>query len=170
MYNNPYSYNPQASIDRLNEQINNLEKMKAQMQQPPVQQPITQNFQLAPANRDVIKYATSIDEVQRDMVIGDTPYFSKDMSVVWIKNTKGEIKTYELNEIVPKDEKDIQIEMLQAQIDELKKGMVANEQCNTNVIQPKITTNTETNNESIGTTIESTKSTSISRVSTSKKK
>lgn len=175
MYNNPYmnGYNPQASIDKLNEQINNLERMKAQMQQNAVQQPVpnvTQNFQLAPANRDVIKYATSIDEVQRDMVIGDTPYFSKDMSVVWIKNTKGEIKTYELNEIVPKDEKDIQIEMLQAQIDELKKGMVANEQCNTNVIQPKITTNTETNNESIGTTIESTKPTSISRVSTSKKK
>jgi len=124
MYNNPYMnlYNPQTNIDKLNEQINNLEKIKAQMQQP---QPtnLTQNFQLAPTNRDVIKYAASLDEVQRDMVIGDTPYFSKDMSVVWIKNTKGEIKTYELNEIIPKDNKDLQIEYLQAQIEELKKGM-----------------------------------------------
>ena len=39
------------------------------------------------------------------------------------KNTKGDIKTYELKEIVQKDEKDIQIEYLQAQIEELKKGM-----------------------------------------------
>lgn len=130
MYGNPYinAYNPQTSIDKLNEQINNLERMKAQMQQP-VQQPtnLTQNFQLAPTNRDVIKYANSIDEVQRDMVVGDTPYFSKDMSVVWIKNTKGEIKTYELNEIVPKDEKDIKIEFLMTQIEQLKKEMKNNE-------------------------------------------
>jgi len=126
MYNNPYlnAYNPQMSIDKLNEQINNLERMKAQMQQPV--QPITQNFQLAPS-RDVIRYASSLDEVQRDMVIGDTPYFSKDMSVVWIKNTKGEIKTYELNEIVPKDEKDIKIEFLMSQIEDLKKEMKNNE-------------------------------------------
>ena len=82
----------------------------------------------------MIRYATSMEEVQRDMVIGDTPYFSKDMSVVWIKNTKGEIKTYELNEIIPKDEKDLKIEYLQAQIEELKKGMKKNES-NTNIIE-----------------------------------
>ena len=87
MYGNPYitAYSPQMSIDRLNEQINNLERMKSQMQQQP-QQPqatnLTQNFQLAPTSRDVIRYASSLEEVQRDMVIGDTPYFSKDMSVV----------------------------------------------------------------------------------------
>lgn len=133
MYNNPYinSYNPQVSVDRINSQIAELEKMKTQMQQP-IQTPtnLTQNFQIAPTNRDVIKYATSIDEVQRDMVVGDTPYFSKDMSVVWIKNTKGDIKTYELNEIIPKDNKDLQIEYLQAQIEELKKGMIKNEPSN----------------------------------------
>ena len=130
MYNNPYmsnTYNPQTNIDRLNEQINNLEKLKAQMQQP-MQQPtnLTQNFQIAPTNRDVIKYANSIDEVQRDMVIGETPYFSKDMSVVWIKNVKGEIKTYELTEIVPKDDKDILIESLQMQIVDLRKEIKEN--------------------------------------------
>lgn len=131
MYNNPYmptTYNQQASLDRINAQINELEKLKQQVQQP-LQQPtnLTQNFQIAPTNREVIKYANSMEEVQRDLVVGDTPYFSKDMSVVWIKNTKGDIKTYELNEIVPKDKKDIQIEYLQAQIEELKKGMTKNE-------------------------------------------
>ena len=160
MYNNPFmqgGYNTQVNLDRINAQINELEKMKTQIQQP-VQQPtnLTQNFQLAPANRDVIKYANSMEEVQRDMVIGDTPYFSKDMSVVWIKNTKGEIKTYELTEIIPKDDKDIQIEMLQAQINEMK-GMIQN---------------AKPNDEFINEPVESKESTnvSISRTSTKAKK
>lgn len=158
MYNNPYmnAYNPQVNIDRLNEQINNLEKMKTQLQQP-VQQPtnLTQNFQIAPTNREVIRYANSVDEVQRDLVIGDTPYFSKDMSVVWIKNTKGEIKTYELTEIVPKDEKDIKIEFLEAQIKELKEGM--------NI-------NAKSNDDDVAKPIESKKSTNVSNGGTSKTK
>ena len=136
MYNNPYvsSYNTQPSLDRINAQINELEKMKEQMQRPVQPQPtnLTQNFQLAPTNRDVIRYAGSMDEVQRDMVIGDTPYFSKDMSVVWIKNTKGEIKTYELKEIVQKDEKDLMIENLQYQISELRKEMKENAKSSSN--------------------------------------
>jgi len=129
MYNNPYmnTYNSQPSIDRINAQMNELQKMKEQLQQP-IQPPtnLTQNFQLAPTTRDVIKYANSIDEVQREMIVGDTPFFAKDMSVVWIKNMKGEIKAYELNEIIPKDNKDMQIEYLQAQIEELKKEMNKN--------------------------------------------
>ena len=129
MYNNPYmnSYNPQMTVDRINAQMNELEKMKQQIQQP-VQQPtnLTQNFQISPTNRDVIKYASSLEEVNRDMVIGDTPFFSKDMSVVWIKNTKGEIKTYELKEIIPKDERDLLIESLQMQLTELRKEVKEN--------------------------------------------
>lgn len=130
--NNPFmpsAYNPQATVDKINAQINELERLKSQIPQNNPQQPtnLTQNFQLAPQNHDVIKYASSMEEVQRDMVIGDTPYFSKDMSVVWIKNTKGEIKTYELNEIIPLDSKDIKIQYLEAQIEELKKGMLNNE-------------------------------------------
>lgn len=161
MYGNPYmpqTFNRQEAVDRINANMNELERMKQQLQQPP-QQPtnLTQNFQLAPQNRDVIRYATSIDEVNRDMVIGDTPYFSKDMSVVWIKNTKGEIKTYELNEIIPKDEKDLKIEFLQAQIEELKKGMKLNES-NTNV------------NESTTSSIEKSEPSNVSTVSKSKAK
>ena len=170
MYNNPFNiYNQQMSLDRLNEQINHLEKMKSQLQQP---QPtnLTQNFQLAPTSRDVIRYASSLEEVQRDMVIGDTPYFSKDMSIVWVKNVKGEIKTYELIEIIPKDEKDMQIEMLQEQINELKKGMVTNEQFSTDAIPTEDATDTTRNDEKVGTTTKSEKSTSVQRVQTSKKK
>lgn len=112
-------FNQMAQIDRINGQIAELEKIRSQMQQPT---PITQNFQIAPS-REIIRYANSLEEVQRDMVVGDTPYFSKDMSVVWIKNTNGDIKTYELSEIIPKDDKDIRIEFLEAQIKELREEM-----------------------------------------------
>lgn len=175
MYGNPYisnTYNPQVSIDRINTQIAELEKMKSQIpQQPITTQPtnLTQNFQIAPTNREVIKYASSLEEVQRDMVIGDTPYFSKDMSVVWIKNTKGDIKTYELKEIVPLDEKDIQIQYLQAQIEELK-GKINDESNVTNANTKQSTTNTTTNDGEVGTTIKTSKPTSVSKVSGSKTK
>lgn len=136
MYNSPYfaGYNPQQTIDKINSQMAELERLKSQIQQPAQPTNLTQNFQLAPANRDVIKYASSLDEVQRDVVIGDTPFFSKDMSVVWIKNVKGDIRTYELNEIVPKDEKDLKIDFLMAQIEELKKGI--KDEPDTNVSKP----------------------------------
>ena len=116
-------YSQQSTIDRINTQMAELEKMKEQLQKP-IPQPtnLTQNFQLA-ATRETIRYANNMEDVQRESVSGDTPYFSKDMSVLWLKNAKGEIKTYELVEIVPKDDKDIKIEYLQAQIEELKKGI-----------------------------------------------
>ena len=141
MYNSIYS--PQTNLDRINAQINELERAKAQFQQP-MQQPITQNFQLAPTNHDVIRYANSIDEVQRNIVLGETPYFSKDMSVLWIKNLKGEIRTYELTEIIPKDDKDIQIEMLQAQINEMK-GMIENAKSNDDYVDEPIKNEKSTN-------------------------
>lgn len=163
-------YNQQPTLDRINAQINELEKMKNQMQQP-IQAPtsLTQNFQLTPTNREVIRYADSIEEVQRDMVVGDTPYFSKDLSIVWIKNPKNEIKTYELTEIIPKDEKDIQIELLQAQINELK-GMINSEQSNTDVNAAEIETNPTRDDEQPRVTIKESKPTSVSRVSERKKK
>ena len=156
MFNNPYTtiYNPQASIDRINTQIAELEKLKNQIPQTTMQQPtnLTQNFQLAPSNNVAIRYADSIDDVQKSLVIGDTPFFSKDLSILWIKNTKGEIKSYSVTEIIQKDEKDLQIESLQAQIAELK-GMI----------------NNESNNANVDASTSSKKSTSISNDKSSKK-
>lgn len=171
MYNNPYNfYNPQVSVDNINNNIAELEKLKSRLQQQ-ISQPtnLTQNFQLAPS-RDVIRYANSLDEVQRDLVIGDTPYFSKDMSVVWIKNVKGDIKTYELNEIVPKDNKDLQIELLQAQLNELRREMKKNDANVTNDDTKQDTASTEWDDETNGTATQESKSTSLSRVSASKKR
>jgi len=156
MYNYPYGYNPQANVDKINNinnEIANLEMRRTQAMMPQPVQPITQNFQMLNGN-SVMRFATNIEEVQRDFVITDTPFFSKDMSVVWIKNTKGDIKTFELNELVEKDVKDIKIEMLEARIKELEKGSVKDEPSNEHIDEP----------------IEDEKSTSVQSVSRVKKK
>ena len=163
MYN---TYNSQVNLDRINNQIAELEKIKAQLNQPA---PITQNFQLAPT-REIIRYANSIEEVRREPIIGETPYFSKDMSVVWVKNQKGEIKTYELTEIVPKDEKDMQIELLQTQISELRKEMRKYDEHFANANEPEDTTDTKWSDEADGEPVKENKPTGVQRVSRSKTK
>ena len=128
MYNNPYmfnqNYNQQSMNERIDNQIAQLQQMKEQMKHN-TQPAINQTFQLAP-QQSGIKFANSLDDVNKEMVYVDTPFFSKDMSVVWVKNNKNEIKTYELNEIVPKDDKDLLITTLQMQIEELRKEIKDN--------------------------------------------
>ena len=147
MYNNAY-FSPQASVDRLNSinnEIANLEMKRTQAMMP---QPITQNFQMLNSN-SVMRFANNIEEVQRDFVISDTPFFSKDMSVLWIKNIKGDIKAYELNEIIEKDEKDIKIEMLQAQIEEMKKERIINNESSDKYVDEPIENEKSTGFQSI---------------------
>ena len=135
MYNNPYisAYNPQTTADRIDNQIAQLQQMKEQLpQQTPQPTNLTQNFQLAPNSQNGIKYVETIEDVNKEIVFTDTPFFSKDMSVVWIKNAKNEIKIYSLEEIIQKDERDIQIEYLMNEIEELKKGKNKNEKYGSN--------------------------------------
>lgn len=156
MYNSPYfnNFNSQMSIDKIDKQISDLERIKNQMQQPPTN--LTQNFQIAP-NRESMRYVNSIEEVQKDTFYGEAPYFSKDMAVLWVKNAPNSIKTYELKEIINKDEKDLKIEFLMAQIEELKKGMISK---------------AKSDNDNVDESVESEKSstTSNGRKSTTKSK
>lgn len=122
-------YNPymiQGSyINDLQNMRDNIDKKIQQIQQQNYQQPtnLTQNFQLAPTNgNNNIKNVNSLDEVQKELVLADTYFFNNDMTNLWIKNSKGDIRTFELQEIIPKDEKDILIENLQKQIEELKEN------------------------------------------------
>ena len=156
MYNNPYmnNYNQQANIDRINAQMNELEKMKQQLQQPVQTPSINQTFQLSSLNNN-IKYVNNIDEVIKEPVFNETPFFSKDLSVVWIKNTKGDIKSYELTEIIPQDDKDLLITSLQMQIEELRK---------------EIKNNAKSNDDDVNETTSNEKSSNVSNARTSKKK
>lgn len=162
MYQNPYmnnytNYNQQSMNERIDNQIAQLQQMKEQMKNNQQPTSINQTFQLAPTHQGGMRYANSLDDVNREMVYVDTPFFSKDMSVVWVKNNKNEIKTYELNEIIPRDEKDIKIDFLMAQIEELKKGMNKDES-NDDV------------NEPVNESDEGTKPSNVSNVSKPSKK
>lgn len=172
MYNNPYmnyqqGFNQQNINDRIDNQIAQLQQMKEQMKNNQQQPAINQTFQLAPTHQGGMRYANSLEDVNREMVYVDTSFFSKDMSVVWIKNNKNEIKTFELKEIVPLDEKDMQIQYLQSQIEELK-GMIKNESNVTNVDTKQNATDTTTDDGAIGTTVKKSKPTNVSKVSGSK--
>lgn len=151
MYSN--YFNHQQNVDRINAQINELEKIKQQLQQPV--QPITQNFQLAPNN--YIRYAKSLNEVNSTSVNGDTPFFSQDMAVLWVKTASGDVKTYELKEIIEKDEKDLQIEFLKAQIEDLKKGMSTNAKSNDGDVNESIESKESSNVSDGGTSDEKQK-------------
>ena len=121
-YGNVYNNNTQMSIDRINNQIKDLENMRNHLQnvpQPQTQPAINQTFQLAPQNNSGIKVVNSVDDVQRELAITDTPFVNNNYTTLWIKNAKGEIRTFELKEIKPKDEKDLIIEDLKSQIYQL---------------------------------------------------
>ena len=172
MYNRPYmpnynqGINQQTLAEQIDSEIERLKQMKTQRSQPiPA---INQTFQLAP-NHSGMRYVNTIDDVSKEAVYNDTPFFSKDLSVLWIKNSKGDIKTYELKEIVKKDEKDLQIDYLISQINELK-GMMNNEQSNSNDIQEQDATDTSTDDRTTRTTIKEVEPTSIQRVSRTKAK
>ena len=159
MYNNyqrnytPNYFNQQNMYDQIDGQINQLQQMKEQIKNNNQQPAINQTFQLAP-NTHTMRYADTIDDVSKETIYYDTPFFSKDMSILWVKTLKGDIRTYELNEIVAKDDKDIQIELLQAQINEMK-GMMEN---------------AKSNNKYDDEPVENEKSTNVSNVRTSTKK
>ena len=163
MYNNPYLNNISLN-ERIDNEIERLKQMKTQVQQPT---PITQNFQLAPTHSGM-RFANTIEDVKKEIVYFDTPFFSKDLSVLWLKNAKGDIKAYSMEEIVEKDDKDIQIEYLKEQIEELK-GMIKNDANVTNVVTKQDTTNTAEYNDTNGTTTKKAESSSIQKISRSKK-
>ena len=130
-------YNSQMNIDRINNQIKELETLRGQYQNMPQQQPtnLTQNFQLAP-NNSGIKYVNTIEDVKKELVFTDTLFPNKEFTYLYVKNSKGDIKTYELLEVIEKDEKDILIDELMEKINRLEKEQ---EKMKTETIEKKKT-------------------------------
>lgn len=115
-YNNQmYMQDLQNMRDRIDRQ------MQLANQNQPQTTPITQNFQLAPNQNNGIKYVSSIEDVRKELVFADTLFINKELSQLWLKNASGDIKVYQLIEIVEKDPKDAKIEELEAKLDELLK-------------------------------------------------
>ena len=95
MYGAPYYYNnTQANIDKIDNQIRELENLRNHLQKP--QPSINQTFRLAPASQSGIKFVDDIDEVNKELVFVDTLFVDKKFTTMWYKNVKGEVKEYEL--------------------------------------------------------------------------
>ena len=124
--NNPiYMQELQTMRDRIDGQMRQLQQNQMQ---PPVQQPITQNFQLAPNtlnNELESKYANSINDVKNTFVMKTGIFTTKDYSTIWVKDVSGDIRTFKTEEVIELDEKDREILDLQKQVNELK-GMIEN--------------------------------------------
>lgn len=118
--------NMREKIDRQMQQMQQLNQNQMQQQQPV---PITQNFQLAPnpVNNELeSKYVNNIDEVKNTFVMKTGVFLNKELNTLWIKNTNGDIRIFELNELVEIDPKDREIAILKQEIEKMKE-MISNE-------------------------------------------
>ena len=112
--------NMREKIDRQMQQMQQLNQNQMQQQQPV---PITQNFQLAPnpTNNELeSKYANNIDEVRNTFVMKTGVFVNKDFTSMWVKTTDGNIKTYELNEVIQQDPKDVEINNLKQELQKMR--------------------------------------------------
>lgn len=157
MYNyNPYNqlnqgYNSYAQNNYLNElqqMRDKIDKQIQQSQQAQQQQPIqpqvpqiNQSFQLAPQQNNnselESRYAENIDEVKNTFVMKTAIFVNKDFSTMYVKDVSGNIRTFKTEEIFEIDEKDIQIQNLQRELEEMKSLMAQSMQSAKTDTEPK---------------------------------
>ena len=124
-YNPNYIMNEWQNMkDRIDKNMQNYQQFQNQFTQQPQQAPITQNFQLAPQNINPNElqsaYANNIEEVKNIFMIKNGIFVNKDLTSAWLKDTEGKIKTFSLIEVIDKDEKDLEIENLKNEINQMK--------------------------------------------------
>lgn len=118
--NQMYMQELQNMRDRLDKQMMQIQQSQQVMQNSNQQPtPITQNFQLAPNNNTIndfdAKYAKDVEDVKNTLTLKNTLFVNKEMSVLWLKDATGNIKSYTLTEIIQKDAKDVEIDNLKIQ-------------------------------------------------------
>lgn len=138
-YNNYNSYNNgnfyaqkmqnlQGIKEQVDKQMQDLQNMQQLQQQFTNQQPqphIQQTFQLSnPVNNNDFdaKYVDNADDVRNVIVYRNTMFISRDMSKLWFKDANGYTKMYEISETIeeePKDKKDIELDELKKQVENL---------------------------------------------------
>lgn len=123
----PYNAMNQTAYEQNLENI--IQQASSQLQQlrnRPIATPtnLTQNFQITPQNSNPNElqsaYANNVDEVKNIFMSKNGVFVDKNLSMLWFKNTEGAIRTFALSEIIEKDEKDIEIENLKKQIEEMR--------------------------------------------------
>ena len=116
--------NMREKIDRQMQQMQQMQQLNQnQMQQQPQIPQVNQTFQLAPnpTNNELeSKYVNNIDEVKNTFVMKTGVFVNKDFTSMWVKTTDGNIKTYELNEVIQQDPKDVEINNLKQELQRMK--------------------------------------------------
>lgn len=135
MFNNPY-FNQQSNIERINNQIKELENLKGQYQNIP-QQPI-QNIINTNANQNIefeARFVNENEEVENIPINRKTAFISPKNGYLKIKEINGDITKYDL--IPPKDEKDLRIEELEKKIKEMEEQKNEHTNINGTVVEVK---------------------------------
>lgn len=141
---NPYNPNYimqewQSMKDRIDKNMQNYQQVQNQFMQPQQMPPsLTQNFQLAPQNVNPNElqsaYVNNIDEVKNIFMTKNGIFINKDLTSAWFKDTEGKVRTFSLIEVIEKDEKDIEIENLKNEINQMRSLLL---QKNNTVEEPK---------------------------------
>lgn len=126
-YNGMYNMQ-QPNIDRINRQIEDLQNLKNQMQNPP-QIPVQNFINSQPQNQQntnmyELKKLNDNDEVENIGILSDTIFIGT--SKMQIKKMDGTIEKYNIVKYYPIDPKDQKINQLEEEIKKLKE-MIGNE-------------------------------------------
>lgn len=135
------SYNPNFYMQELQSIKDRADRQMQQYQNQfmqPQQAPITQNFQIAPQNINPNElqssYVNNIEEVKNIFMTKNGVFVNKDLTSLWFKDIEGKIRTFSLIEVIEKDEKDIEIDNLKAEINQMRTLLL---QKNNTVEEPK---------------------------------
>lgn len=113
-----YEQNLENIIQQANGQLQQLRNR-------PTPTNLTQNFQITPQNSTPNElqsaYVSGVEEVKNIFMTKNGIFVDKGLTSLWFKNTEGNIRTFTLQEVVQKDEKDLEIEELKKQLENLKK-------------------------------------------------
>ena len=123
-YNNNqfYMQDLQNMREKIDRQMQQMQQLNQQQQQPIPQ--VTQNFSIAPTQNNTseleAKYVNNIDEVKNTFVMKTGVFLNKDFTSLWVKTTDGNIKTYDLNEVIQQDPKDVEINNLKRELERMR--------------------------------------------------
>lgn len=122
------AYGMQPNIDRINRQIEDLQNLKNQMQNPP-QIPVQNFINSQPQNQQntnmyELKKLNDNDEVENIGILSDTIFLGT--TKMQIKKMDGTIEKYNIVKYYPIDPKDQKINQLEEEIRKLKE-MIGNE-------------------------------------------
>lgn len=114
MYGSPY-INPQVNIDRINQQIQDLERLKGNIQSIP-QQPIQNIINTSSGVEFEARFLNDNENPEEILIQRKTAFISLKKGKLTIKELNGDLSTYDL--LIPKTPEQLRIEELERRLEE----------------------------------------------------